>query len=198
MFPSTVRPVTLDELLGLDRYEQMRDEFRRRIIELKRNRRLAVGDIVTLVFENHDTMFFQIQEMLRAERISDLDAVRHELQVYNALLPGPGELAATMLIEITDQKEVERRLNALIGIDEAVRLEVGTHAVRADFEPGRGREDRLSAVQYIRFALPPPARDSFRDPSVPAFVTIDHPSYRTRAAIAGGVRASLIEDVREA
>jgi len=197
MVPSTIRPVTLDELLGIERYEQVRDELRRRTIALKRNRRLAVGDIVTLVFENHDTMFFQIQEMLRAERISDLDAVRHELHVYNALLPQPGQLAATMLIEITDQSDVESRLNALIGIDEAVRLEVGSHVVPAEFEPGRSREDRLSAVQYVRFSLPAPAREAFRDPAVAAFVVIDHPNYRTRVELAGGIRESLIEDVSE-
>jgi hypothetical protein len=198
MVPSTIRPVTLDELLGPERYEQIREDLRRRIIALKRNRRLAVGDIVTLVFENHDTMFFQIQEMLRAERISDLDAVRHELQVYNALLPEPGQLAATMLIEITDSSQVESRLNALIGIDEAVRLEVGAHVVRADFEPGRSREDKLSAVQYVRFALPAPVRDSFCDPAVPACIVVDHPNYRIRAAIAGAIRESLIEDVSQA
>src|SRR5262249_7424824 len=114
MQSSTIRPVSLDELLGLDRYEQIRNEFPRGIIELKRTRRLAVGDIITLVFENHDTVFFQVQEMMRAERITDLDAIREELEVYNALLPQPGELSATMLIEITAERDVERRLNALV------------------------------------------------------------------------------------
>jgi hypothetical protein len=90
---SSIRPVSLDDVVGLERYEVVRNEIRRRIIELKRSRRLSVGPDVTFVFENHDTVYFQIQEMLRAERITDLDAVRAELEVYNALLPQPGELS---------------------------------------------------------------------------------------------------------
>jgi hypothetical protein len=198
MVDSAIRPVTLDELLGLERYEQIRDELRRRIIELKRNRRLTVGDVVTLVFENHDTMFFQVHEMMRAERITDLDAIRYELEVYNALLPASGELSATLLIEITDAEAVESRLNALVGIDEALGLEVGAHRVPASFEPGRSTDDKLSAVQYVRFAFSAPARAAFCDPSVPAFAVIDHPNYRARAAIAGAMRASLIGDLSEA
>ena len=197
MFPSAIRPVTLDELLGLERYEQVRDELRRRTIELKRNRRITLGDIVTLVFENHDTMFFQVQEMMRTERITDLDAIRYELEVYNALLPAAGELSATLLIEITDAAAVESRLNALIGIDEALSLEVGPHRVPAIFEPGRSREDKLSAVQYVRFALPESARAAFRDASTPAAAVIEHPNYRARTPIAGAMRASLIADLDE-
>ena len=194
---SSIRPVTLDDVVGLERYESMRDDVRRRIIELKRARRLAVGDNVTFVFENHATVYFQIQEMLRAERITDLDAVREELAVYNALLPLPGELSTTMLIEITDPANVAERLLALLGIDEAVRLEVGTHQVAAIFEPGRSKEDKLSAVQYVRFALPPPARRGFLDSSVPTRLVIDHPNYRAAAAIDGAVRASLSADLRD-
>ena len=117
---SSIRPVTLDDVVGLERYEAVRDEVRRRIIELKRARRLSVGPEITFVFENHDTVYFQIQEMLRAERITDLDAVREELAVYNALLPEPGELSATMLIEITQPENIAERLLAFLGIDEAV------------------------------------------------------------------------------
>ncbi len=195
---SSIRPVTLDDVLGLERYESLRDEIRRRTIELKRNRRVPVGDSITFVFENHDTMFFQVQEMLRAERITDLDAIREELEVYNALLPLPGQLSATMLIEITDRVDIEKRLLGLLGIDETVRLEVGEQVVAAEFEPGRSREDRLSAVQYVRFPFSPPARVAFLDPERPAGLVVDHRNYRARTPLAGGVRASLIEDLRDA
>jgi len=194
---SSIRPVTLDDVVGLDRYEAIRDSVRRRIIELKRGRRLPVGPEITFVFENHDTVFFQIQEMLRAERISDLDAVRDELTVYNALLPRPGELSATMLIEITEPAQVADRLLSLIGIDEAVWLQVGAaQPIRADFEPGRSREDKLSAVQYVRFAVPAPERRAFLDPAVAVRLAIDHPNYRATAAIEGRIRASLGEDLQ--
>lgn len=125
---SSIRPVTLGDIVGLERYETIRDGFRRRIIELKRARRVSVGPEVTFVFENHDTVYFQIQEMLRAERIRDLDAIRNELDVYNALLPQPGELSATMLIEITQETQVAERLLSFSGIDEAVFLRVGSTA----------------------------------------------------------------------
>jgi hypothetical protein len=194
---SSIRPVTLTDVIGLERYESIRDELRRRIIALKRNRRLAVGPEITFVFENHDTVFFQIQEMLRAERITDLDAVREELAVYNALLPQPGELSATMLIEITQQEHVAERLLTFLGIDEAVWLHIGSaHHIRALFEPGRSREDKLSAVQYLRFAVPAAAQREFLDARVAVRLAIEHPHYRAEAAIEGGMRSSLSDDLR--
>lgn len=196
---TSIRPVTLDDVIGLDRYEKVRDALRRRVIDLKRHRRVSVGDEVTFVFENHATVLFQIQEMLRAEQIRDLDAVRFELEVYNALLPLPGELSATMLIEITRQADIAARLQELIGIDENVRLEIGNQdPIGAAFEPGHSREDKLSAVQYVRFALPRPAREAFRDARMSATLVIDHPNYVARAPIEGKVREALAADLDEA
>jgi hypothetical protein len=198
MTASSIRPVTLDDVIGLDRYESVRNEFRQRIIELKRRRRLTVGSFVTFVFENHDTVHFQIQEMLRAERITDLDAVRFELEVYNALLPHPGELSATMLIEITEDEDIPKRLNSLLGIDEAVRLAIGDDwVVPAMFEAGQSNEEKLSAVQYVRFRLPVAARAAFPDPNVQVVLVIDHPNYRARANIDAEMRAALAEDLRD-
>jgi hypothetical protein len=194
-----IRPVSLSEIIGLERYEALREELRREVIEHKRSRRIEVGPEIDLVFEDHATVFFQIHEMLRAERITDLDAMREEVEVYNALLPVPGELSATLLIGITEKQSIEERLNRLIGIDEHVCLEVGNEPrIRASFEAGRGREDRLSAVQYIRFALPPAARAAFLDPAVPARIRIEHPNYTAATELTGAVRASLSEDLRTA
>jgi hypothetical protein len=199
MKPSSIRPVTLDDVIGLDRYDVVRDELRKRIIELKRQRRLTVGEFVTFVFENHDTVHFQIQEMIRAERITDLDAVRFELQVYNALLPQPGELSATMLIEITQEEDIPQRLNSLLGIDEAIRLEIGDDwTVPAVFEAGQSNDEKLSAVQYVRFPLQPDARAAFADGAAPVFLVVDHPNYRARASIDSKMRAVLAEDLRDA
>ena len=192
-----MRKVSLDEIQGLERYEQARPEFRRRIIDLKKHRRVAVGDRVTLVFENHDTMLFQVQEMLRAEHIVDLDRVRDELEVYNALVPDPGELSATLLIEITDADEIRPELVRLIGIDEALRLEIGDRfVVPGQFEPGRSKEDKLSAVQYVRFVLDEAARVAFVSGAAPVRLVIDHPNYRHAATIDDAVRASLAVDLR--
>ncbi len=181
--------------MGLDRYEIERDEIRRRTIALKKNRRVGVGDLVTFVFENHDTIFFQIQEMLRAENTTDLDAVREELEVYNALLPAPGELSATMLIEITEPDGIEERLLELLGIDESVTIDIGDYRVLGEFEPGRSREDRLSAVQYVRFRLTDEAVEAFFEESRSISLRIDHDNYTAATAIEGEVRRSLAADL---
>jgi hypothetical protein len=197
MQPS-IRPVTLDDIVGLERYEAIRDDLRQRTIVHKRARRVGVGPELTFVFENHHTVYFQIQEMLRTERITDLDAVREELAVYNALLPKPGELSTTLLIEITDQARVAERLLEFLGIDEATFLIVGPHRVAAEFEPGRSRADKLSAVQYVRFPLPSAARAAFADASVAAQLAVELPHYRHATPLTGAVRESLAADLAEA
>lgn len=194
-----MQPVELDEVMGLERYEQVRSEFRRRIIELKKNRRVAVGERVTFVFENHDTMLFQIQEMVRAEHIVDLDRIRDEIEVYNALIPRTGELSATMLIEITESERIRDELLRFIGVDRAVRLEIGDRIrIPAEFEGGRSKEDKISAVQYVRFYLDPETRRLFADGKIPVRLVIDHLDYRHAAPIEGGVRASLTRDMEAA
>ena len=190
-----MKPLTLDEIVGLDRYERERDAFRRRIIELKKRRRVAVGDEITFVFENRATVLFQIQEMLRAEHITDLDKVREEVDCYNELLPHAGELSSTMLIEITEQEQIRPRLVSLIGIDRAVRLEVGDHVIRGEFEPGRSTEDNLSAVQYVRFRFDPESRERFVAGTGAARLVIDHPNYHAVAVLEDSVRASLAADL---
>ena len=190
-----MRKVVLEDLAGPSRYGEMRDEFRRRIIALKRDRRVAVGDRVTLVFENFDTILFQTQEMLHAERITDLDRVREELEVYNELLPGENELSATMLIEITEQPDVAAELHRLIGIDEHLSLRVGEVSIAACFEPGRSTDEKLSAVQYVRFPLGPATARTFAAGDVPVEIRIDHPNYEARATLSPGQRASLAGDL---
>lgn len=197
MEPS-IRPVTLDDIVGLERYEAMRDDFRQRVIVHKRARRVSVGPELTFVFENHHTVYFQIQEMLRAERITDLDAVREELAVYNALLPKPGELSATLLIEITEQAGVAERLLEFLGIDEATVLMIGDQRIAAEYEAGRSREDKLSAVQYVRFPIVAAARSAFANPAVAARLAVDLPGYRHATPLDGPVRASLAADLAEA
>jgi len=191
-----MQKVTLDEIMGLERYERIRPEFRRRIIELKKNRRVTVGDRITFVFENHDTVRFQIQEMVRTERIIDLDKIRFEVDTFNELIPAEGELSATMLIEITQPEQVRPELIRLLGIDQAVSLQIGEpFRIPAVFEPGRSKEDNLSAVQYVRFSLSPEARLAFRDERSEAVLVIDHPNYRARTVLPSAVQHSLAEEV---
>jgi len=191
-----MQKVTLAEIVGLERYERIRPEFRRHIIDLKKIRRVAVGDRVTFVFENHETVLYQIQEMLRAERIADLDKVRFEVDTYNDLIPADGELSATMLIEITEQERIRPELVRLIGIDKAVSLRIGKNfSVPAVFEAGRSKEDNVSAVQYVRFPLPSAARAAFRDEQQEVMLVIDHPNYQARTLLSPELRRSLAAEL---
>ena len=123
-----MKKVVLDDILGFGAYETVRDNFRKDIIEKKKKRRLAVGDKVSLVFENRDTVIFQIQEMLRAERITDLDKIREEIAVYNELIPNLGELSATLFLEIEDQSHMER-IQYLLGFLRLIRPFDAPHRV---------------------------------------------------------------------
>jgi Protein of unknown function (DUF3501) len=186
--------ITLDDILGFAAYEQVRREFREDIIDKKKRRRVSVGDKVCLVFENRDTVIFQIQEMLRAERITDLDKIREEIAVYNELVPNPGELSATLFLEIEDQTHLREDLLKFLGIDEVVFLNVGGHSIRGRFEDGRSKEDKISAVQYVRFPFEPKARRAFVD-GERAELRIEHPNYKASTLLTPEVQKSLAEDL---
>jgi hypothetical protein len=189
-----MKKVAIDQIMGFAAYERVREQARQRIIELKRRRRVAVGDKVTLVFENRDTVIFQIQEMVRAEKIGDLDKIREEVEVYNELIPERGELSATLFLEIEDQTHLREELLKFLGIDEAVYLKVGNHSIHARFEEGRSKEDKISAVQYVKFPFPEPALQAFVKGET-AELVIDHPNFKARVPIEAETRQSLMEDL---
>jgi hypothetical protein len=186
--------LVLDDIMGLSAYEKVRDEFRRSVIAIKRKRRVSVGDKVSLVFENRDTVIFQIQEMVRAERISDLDKIREEIEVYNQLIPEPGELSATLFLEIEDQGQLREELLKFLGIDEAVFLKIGDQTIHARFEEGRSKQDKISAVQYVKFAMTREQISSFVGGEA-AELQIDHRNYKATVLIGPETRKSLIEDL---
>jgi len=183
---------------NLHEYETARTEFRRRVIDLKSRRRVSVGPLVTLVFENRDTALFQIQEMLRAERIVDPARVQDEIDVYNTLLPDPGEVAATLFIEVTDPASVKPVLDSFIGLDEgrSLRLRIGEDEFFAVFEAGHGREDKISAVHYVRFPLGDRGRRSLETARA-ARLALDHGDYHGAADLSDATVAELIEDLRD-
>jgi len=191
-----MRPVGLEDILGRERYAAERDAIRRRIIAHKRTRRVALGDRLTLLFEDRATVWYQIQEMLWVERTTDLDAIRDELRVYNQLLPAPHELSTTLMIEIEDQARIRPELERLIGIDEHLVLEVGGERTAGVFEPGRQRADKLSAVQYVRFPLGADAERALVDGAA-LTLRVTHPSYEADVVLAGPVRAALAADLAD-
>jgi Protein of unknown function (DUF3501) len=189
-------PLTPAEIANLHEYELERPDFRSRVIALKSRRRVALGPLMTLVFENRDTVRFQIQEMLRVERIVQPDKVQHELDVYNELLPGPGEVAATLFIEITDPPRIQEILDGFIGLDEPghLVLAVGDRRFPALFAPGQSREDRISAVHYIRFAL---GDEGLRVLAAgqEAALEVAHGSYRERQVLKKETVEELLRDL---
>jgi hypothetical protein len=190
--------IVLEDVLNLFEYEKVRHERRQRVMELKRARRVQLGRHLSFLFENRATVLFQIQEMCRAERIIDDARIQDEIDVYSALLPRPGELSATMMIEIEDKDQIKPILDRFQGIDvgQHVWMRVGREfAVPAEFEAGHSDHERgkLSAVHFVRFAFPAPAVRAFRD--APLFLVVDHPAERARAEISAATRAALLEDL---
>jgi hypothetical protein len=190
-----VKPIRIEDILDHIAYEQGRDAFRTHIIELKRPRRIPVGEKLTFIFENRDTVLFQIQEMVRAEHIVKPERVQAEIDVYNELIPSEHELSATLMIEILELSRIKAELDRLVGIDEYVYMDVGDRTVRATFDEKQFEEDRISAVQYVRFPLGPEGAAAFQDPGVPVRLRVEHPSYRHSTAIEGPSRESLGHDL---
>ena len=191
-----MRKIELEDIMGPSAYERVREDFRRRIIELKKVRRIAVGNKVSLVFENRDTVIFQIQEMVRAEKITDLDKIREEIEVYNGLIPESGELSATLFLEIEDQSHIREELLKFLGIDEVVFLKIGDrHSIHAKFEQGHSKEDKISAVQYVKFPFTQEQIQAFANSKENASLWIEHPNYRAGVTIEPEVRKSLARDL---
>ena len=188
--------IRFDEVRNLYEYEKIRDAFRRDVINLKARRRVAVGDRLSFLFENRQTVLFQIQEMIRAERIVADDRVQDEIDVYNEVIPGPGELSATMMIEIEDKEAIQLELDRFMGIDsgEHVWLQIGRdYAVPGRFEEGHSKEDKISAVHFARFALPEDARRALT--RAPVALVVEHGDYRARTELGEETRRALLEDL---
>jgi hypothetical protein len=165
MTPRT-RKLTPEDILDLRAYERVREDMRVRVIETKRRRRISLGTIVTVAFENRETMRSQIHEMLRAEKAMDDAAVLEELRAYNPLIPEPGQLCATLFIELTSDAQMREWLPKLVGIERALVLRLADgSSVRAVVDEqhaeGLTREEVTAAVHYVRFEMTPSEVEAF-------------------------------------
>ncbi len=193
------RRLTLDDIEDARAYARGRPAYREQVIALKRRRRVAVGPIVTMVFENRDTMRFQVQEMARAEHMLSDEQIQGELDTYNALIPGPGELSATMFIELTGEEALRDWLPKLVGIERAVELRLAAGDVvrcvpEAAHEEALTREHVTASVHYIRFLLTAPQVDTFASGRV--ILAVAHPAYRHETELTDEVRTELLADLR--
>jgi hypothetical protein len=147
-----MRPVTREEILDPGAYERSRDAARSAVLEEKRRRRVHVAGVLTFLFENTATIRYQIQEMVRAERMVREEDVRHELETYNELLGGTGELGVSLLVELTDPAERDRKLREWLPLPTHLYLKLASgERVRPRYDPRQVGEDRLSSVQYLKF-----------------------------------------------
>jgi hypothetical protein len=195
----SARKLTLADIVDVRAYERERDDFRTQVMGLKRLRRISVGPVVTVVFENRDTMRFQVQEMARAERMATDEQIQAELDIYNPLIPEPGELTATLFIELDSKDRLMEWLPKLVGIERSLQLrlpngDVVTAVPDEDHAAQLTREDITASVHYIRFTLTPEQVDAFA--RGPAVLAVDHPNYNAETVLSDDTRASLLTDLQ--
>jgi hypothetical protein len=187
-----------DDLYPLEKYAELRSEFRSRVLAHKQNRLVCIGPWATLYFEDRLTMQYQIQEMLRIERIFESAGIQDELDAYNPLIPDGGNWKATFMIEVPDPDERRAVLAKLVGIEDRVWVQIGdadrVFAI-ADEDMERETAEKTSAVHFLRFELTP-AMVAAAKQGASINVGIDHPEYREAITpVAETVRASLITDL---
>lgn len=196
--PAMQHPVNRSEIVDIAQYEKMRPAFRQQVIAEKEQRRVRVGEHFTFLFENHLTVLYQVQEMMRIERIVDDAAIQHEIDTYNELIPPPGGLSVSLLIEYDDPRERAIHLPRLLGIEQHVWLKIGGLApVPAKFDTRQIGEDRVSSVQYFTFTLPEAHRRQWMELGQAGLirVAIDHPHYSHEAALSPAQAATLAKDL---
>lgn len=200
--PTATGKLTLADIADLRAYEREREEFRAHVIALKKRRRVHVGPFITLVFENRDTIRFQIQEMARVEKLITDEAIQGELDTYNPLIPAPGELCATVFLELTDDAQLREWLPKLVGIERSIALRAGTGdtspllraAPEAAHEAQLTREEITASVHYVHWQLSP--EHIARVAAGPVSVVIDHPAYRDETELGVATVAELLGDLR--
>ena len=181
------QPVRREEILDYETYADERAAIRAAAMAAKNRRRVHLGDHLTFLFENHETMRYQVLEMVRAERIVRESAIRHEIETYNDLLGGPGEIGATLLLEFDDPAERDRRLVEWRGLVERLYLRcAGDRKAYAVFDPRQVGDDRLSSVQYLRFDT---------GGETPLAVGSDFPALILETALTDDQRRALAEDL---
>lgn len=193
-----MKPITPGDVVPYEEYERQREAFRTNIIALKQRRRIAVGPFVSLVFENRETVRFQIQEMIRVERILEPAKIQSELDVYNALLPSPNDLSATLLIEITDQAKLKEKLDHFMGLDHGnkVAIVAGGEEAFGEFEGGRSHETKISAVHFVRFRPSAKMQIAFADLTRPVSIRVIHGEYHEEVPVPGSMREEWLADLK--
>jgi len=194
----TMQKLTRDDLYSLEQYAGVRDDFRNGVLEHKRNRRLELGTNASLYFEDRMTMQYQVQEMLRIERIFEADGINEELEAYNPLIPDGSNWKATFMVEFPEVEERQAMLKQLVDIENRVFVQVGdfekSYAI-ADEDLERADEAKTSAVHFLRFELTPEMVAALKN-GTQLTAGIDHENYKVNISpVADNIRLSLLGDL---
>jgi len=197
METQTMNPLTRENLFSLEQYAEKRPEFRAKVIEHKKHRRIDIGPNLSLYFEDRLTIQYQVQEMLRIERIFEADSIQEELDAYNPLIPDGSNLKCTTMLEFEDVSVRKERLAQLVGIEHLVWLQVSgfdkVYAI-ANEDLDRSTEEKTSAVHFMRFELEPQMIEALRNDAALAFGT-DHPGYPYTTEVSEESRQALLQDL---
>ena len=192
-----MQKMTLSDVQPIADYELTRDSYRREIMDHKRHRRVNLGPDIGITFEDRRTMLFQVQEMMRAEKMVEPATIQEELDIYNSLIPEPGELSATLFIEITQEDQIKELLHRFIGLTEGNRLwlEAGGQRSYGQFEQGRSTDDQISSVHYVTFAIAAELATALEDPQAEVSLNINIGDYRYAEVLPAPTRQSLLHDL---
>ncbi len=192
-----MKPIIIDDLLNILEYEKVRDAYRKDLLAYKENRRISIGPYITLTFENRRTMKFQIQEMMRAERMVHDEQIQEEIDIYNSLLPQKESLSATLFIEVSEEAKIKPVLNQFIGLTmgQSLFLNVGEKRVIAQFEAGREEEDRISSVHYIQFPFDTDSMEYFLRSGDSISLGINYNEYNYQKTLPPAMVKSLQDDL---
>jgi hypothetical protein len=191
-----MKPIEFKDVKNIYEYEKVRESFREKVIAAKKQRRIRLGDKMTLVLENRDSVLFQIQEMVRVERIVSDEGVQHEINTYNQLVPKDNEISGTLLIDITEKSLIKPVLDSLVGLNKnSFFLRVGSNDIAAIFDEGQAEDDRISAVQYVKWKLTEDDVRAINDLSTEVSIVSKHPNYSFVHILTPGERQAVIDDL---
>ena len=192
-----MKSIAADTLMNIIEYEKVRHKYRQDIIAYKKNRRISLGPNIMLTFENEKTLTFQIQEIMRAERLVHDEQIQEEVDVYNTIMPPENGLSATLFIEVVEEAKIRPVLNKFIGLTDhqTLYLDINGEKVYAEFEQGREEENKISSVHYVQFLFSNEQKNNFTDSESETKLGIDYIDYKYTETVPDGLQRSLCEDL---
>ena len=192
-----MKSIAADTLMNIIEYEKVRHKYRQDIIAYKKNRRISLGPNVMLTFENEKTLTFQIQEIMRAERLVHDEQIQEEVDVYNTIMPPENGLSATLFIEVVEEAKIRPVLNKFIGLTDhqTLYLDINGEKVYAEGEQGREEENKISSVHYVQFLFSNEQKNNFTDSESETKLGIDYKDYKYTKTVPDGLQRSLCEDL---